>query len=625
MARLPIPGSDKGTWGEVLNSFLAVEHNYDGTLLSTGTLSSYATKNNPMFTGVVTVPAPVSPTDAVTKAYVDNIAINGAPDADATTKGKIQLAGDLSGTAASPAIANDAVTNVKVSASANIDQSKINGLTASLSGKESIISAGTTGQYFRGDKSWQSLDKSAVGLGNVDNTSDLNKPVSTAQQAAIDAKVADSITDGTSTVAPSQNAVFDALSLKAPLASPTFTGTVTIPTPSSPTDASTKAYADLSSALAVAGHTTALHTHTTGMYGSKVGLRKWRTSTRALKHIFCWGDSVTQGVGVSSKTVSYVDALRNILRTDFNEEIHEGFQPIFWLSSSARYSSSGGWSNVGTTASNLSPHGATQNAIRSTNTTLRTVTWTRPTAVSVTQCIFYWVDDSTTTAGAKWSYSTDGGSVWTEVSTTSPGTPTLQKTTVTGLSNPTDIRFRNASAAGTTYTNSPVFLGLDVRHGTTGWVVHNVGQSGATFAVGTNAAIYASRLGDWKPLFTDIQPELIIFEFSNDTVGYDASAFTAGMNTFFTNVNSYSDVVAYGFPDQARLTGSADLDNVRNAYMNGIINNGGAGVNFKERWGTASAASSLGLMEAGLFPIHPNETGDLEVASTIARFLRAYA
>ncbi|MDB4606060.1 hypothetical protein OAG83_01860 [Cyclobacteriaceae bacterium] len=38
--------------------------------------------------------------------------------------------------------------------------------------------------------------------------------------------VADAINDGTTTVAPSQNAVFDGLALKAPLASPTFTGTV---------------------------------------------------------------------------------------------------------------------------------------------------------------------------------------------------------------------------------------------------------------------------------------------------------------------------------------------------------------------------------------------------------------
>jgi len=33
MARLPIPGSDDGNWGEILNEFLLVEHQTDGTLI----------------------------------------------------------------------------------------------------------------------------------------------------------------------------------------------------------------------------------------------------------------------------------------------------------------------------------------------------------------------------------------------------------------------------------------------------------------------------------------------------------------------------------------------------------------------------------------------------------------
>ena len=60
-------------------------------------------------------------------------------------------------------------------------------LASALSGKEATITAGTTGQYWRGDKSWQTLDKTAVGLPNVDNTADSAKPVSTLQSAAISA------------------------------------------------------------------------------------------------------------------------------------------------------------------------------------------------------------------------------------------------------------------------------------------------------------------------------------------------------------------------------------------------------------------------------------------------------
>jgi collagen triple helix repeat protein len=54
--------------------------------------------------------------------------------------------------------------------------------------KEPTIAAGAVGQYWRGDKSWVTLDKVAVGLGSVDNTSDLNKPVSNATQTALNAK-----------------------------------------------------------------------------------------------------------------------------------------------------------------------------------------------------------------------------------------------------------------------------------------------------------------------------------------------------------------------------------------------------------------------------------------------------
>lgn len=61
-------------------------------------------------------------------------------------------------------------------------------LETAVEGKEPTLAAGTTGQYYRGDKSWQTLDKSAAGLGNVDNTSDANKPVSTATQTELYAR-----------------------------------------------------------------------------------------------------------------------------------------------------------------------------------------------------------------------------------------------------------------------------------------------------------------------------------------------------------------------------------------------------------------------------------------------------
>ena len=79
----------------------------------------------------------------------------------------------------------------------DISISKANATTAgylsaadwnTFNNKESSLAAGTTSQYYRGDKTWQTLDKAAVGLANVDNTTDLNKPISTATQGALDLK-----------------------------------------------------------------------------------------------------------------------------------------------------------------------------------------------------------------------------------------------------------------------------------------------------------------------------------------------------------------------------------------------------------------------------------------------------
>jgi hypothetical protein len=63
------------------------------------------------------------------------------------------------------------------------------------------------------------ITKTMVGLGSVDNTADADKPVSTATQTALDAKLA------SATAATTYETITN-VALKAPLESPTFTGTV---------------------------------------------------------------------------------------------------------------------------------------------------------------------------------------------------------------------------------------------------------------------------------------------------------------------------------------------------------------------------------------------------------------
>lgn len=54
--------------------------------------------------------------------------------------------------------------------------------------KENLITPTTSAQYYRGDKTFATLNKAAVNLANVDNTSDADKPISTATQVALNTK-----------------------------------------------------------------------------------------------------------------------------------------------------------------------------------------------------------------------------------------------------------------------------------------------------------------------------------------------------------------------------------------------------------------------------------------------------
>jgi hypothetical protein len=99
------------------------------------------------------------PSVKAVKTYVDSAIItngNGGnnnsnvniSDADATNKGVLKLAGDLTGTAAIPIVANGVITTDKLANNAITDAKIATGISASK-----------------------------VGLGNVDNTNDLDKPI----------------------------------------------------------------------------------------------------------------------------------------------------------------------------------------------------------------------------------------------------------------------------------------------------------------------------------------------------------------------------------------------------------------------------------------------------------------
>jgi hypothetical protein len=126
--------------------------------------------------------------DAVYDALFTKVDKSGSKvlsDENYTTAEKTKLAGIEAGATAN---SSDATLFNRSNHTGSQPISTITNLQTTLDGKEPSISATSTSDYYRGDKTFQPLNKTAVGLGNVDNTSDANKPVSSATQTALNAK-----------------------------------------------------------------------------------------------------------------------------------------------------------------------------------------------------------------------------------------------------------------------------------------------------------------------------------------------------------------------------------------------------------------------------------------------------
>lgn len=248
MVRLPVPGNDVGTWGTILNEYLSVELNSDGTLkkasdivhaqadataagqaastaqttantAQTTAQNAQGAADNAQATADDAIPNTYLDTDPTlstnsntklatqkaTKIYVDTQVASGVPDATAGPtgqKGKIKLNGDLAGTAdvpTVPALADKLsksqgghVTNLLWTDSiriGNSSQTINNVLMTDAQGYgtwKPVPSAPVTSVNSKTND--VVLTANDIGLGNVNNTSDADKPISTATQTALNLK-----------------------------------------------------------------------------------------------------------------------------------------------------------------------------------------------------------------------------------------------------------------------------------------------------------------------------------------------------------------------------------------------------------------------------------------------------
>jgi len=211
MTRLPEPGFDKGTWGDVLNDFLLVSHT------SSGDIKAGVIKEQDLSSDVQTklnIAASAASTNLATAASSSSVTILSDTGTDAVISSATNInAGVLSSADKTKldGIAAGAQVNVGTNITATTSSSSVTIL--SDTGTDAVVASATSlnaGILSSADKTKLDgievgaqvntvtsvatrtgaivLTKADVGLASVDNTTDLAKPISTLTQSALDGK-----------------------------------------------------------------------------------------------------------------------------------------------------------------------------------------------------------------------------------------------------------------------------------------------------------------------------------------------------------------------------------------------------------------------------------------------------
>lgn len=293
MARLPQPGGDSGQWGNILNEFLSQAHTAQGDLKA-NVVSDVTLQNQSVTTPKLRTATP--PTDGQVLSYnagsLEWTTATGSGtvnDATPTTKGVVQLTGDLGGTANSPTVpglaakanntevvhntGNETIAGVKIFSSSPIvplptaatdaaNKQYVDNAVGNVTIPDGSITPSKLDSNAPGDNQILTYDAGSqafvwqtAGAGGEANTASNVGSTGVGvykQKAGVNFELKNiaagsnkiSITDNSTNSTVDLNVNEANFTTLAPRANPTFTGTVTIPAPTNPTDATTKQYVD---------------------------------------------------------------------------------------------------------------------------------------------------------------------------------------------------------------------------------------------------------------------------------------------------------------------------------------------------------------------------------------------
>jgi hypothetical protein len=182
-----------GTQLESLSNSIANSYANAIAASASTTLTAYALADSTHASTTSNVHGIADTSALATKTYADSSSSNAQAAAESTAA--TALSGHANTTSSVHGISN----TLALATTSQVETARSNAISVAGTAADTKVSTAVA-----------ALTKSSVGLGNVDNTSDASKPVSTATQTALDAKLASAT----------------AATTYAPLASPTFTGTV---------------------------------------------------------------------------------------------------------------------------------------------------------------------------------------------------------------------------------------------------------------------------------------------------------------------------------------------------------------------------------------------------------------
>lgn len=328
--------------------------------------------------------------------------------------------------------------------------------------------------------------------------------------------------------------------------------------------------------------------------------------------IVCFGDSTTFGTSTTNN-LGWPGALRSLAAARWGT----GSDGLHTRDRNTSLTTSGNaWTKATTSdAWDRSPCLAgvlAQAATYLGNGSAKIATWTKPSYLTVNGFYIWAVDGA---SSANFSYSTDGGTSWTDVSQTWTQSNSIKRilvnTTITGTNT---VKVRGANAAGTAV--NCYFIGIEPITTSSTYVIQNWAAASEN-----TASFVRTTSGNWHEAFDLLQPQLVIYMMTNDIGitealgGTDVTTWRPLIESIFNVVTGYGgSMILMNFFEQVGRNVTLQAD-YRAMNKDIAASYGMPCIDFYDLVGNGQAAIDAGYVNSG--DIHPNDTGAAYMAQQI--------